>query len=76
MPEILNIALTIFLIFILIYIGFNAYTLKRIWLMRLPGDKTPIAIAIYIFFVAIIIIFTVISLSAVNWQPALTNLKG
>lgn len=63
--------LTFFIIFIVIYLSFNIYGLRRIWLMRLPGDKTQAVIIIYLIVILSIIIASFFVLSILNWNTGI-----
>jgi hypothetical protein len=56
----MTIALVIYLIFLLIYLIFNAYAISRIWAMRFAHDATKKAIFVYLAMVIAIVALTFI----------------
>lgn len=50
-----------YLLFILIYFAFFAYAIKRFLQIRIPGDRIPLILIIFSFFVAGVIILSIIS---------------
>lgn len=53
----------VFFIFLIIYLIFNFYIMYRVWQLRIPKDKTPIAMIIYLAAMAFIILTTLFWLS-------------
>lgn len=49
-----------YLLFLLIYLAFFAYAIKRFLQIRIPGDKIPLILIIFAIFIITVIIFSII----------------
>lgn len=67
------ILLIIYLVFLFGYFIFNAYGVLKIWSMRMPNDKTHLAIFAYFLAVAAVITISFIFILTLDWQ---FNFKG
>ena len=61
------IVLLFYLVFVMIYIAFNGYIIKRIYEMQVVGDKTKMAVYIFTIVVTLILIATFVYLATVRF---------
>lgn len=77
MPEgvenIMYIFLIIWLIFLFIYIAFNAYGLYRVVAMRIKGDKVGVVVLVYLIVMFLIIFTSLFIISRLDWGKSLTD---
>lgn len=63
-----------YFIFLAIYIIFNIYAILRVKSIRIEGDQTSVAIAVYITIISAIILISLLLMSGLNWSNSF-NLK-
>lgn len=67
------ILLIFYFLFLLVYIGVNAYIIFRVHSMRVRGDLTHLGIAVYITAIALVILVCFLIMANLDWQ---VNLWG
>jgi len=70
------ILLIIYFLFLLAYVIFNAYAVIRVWSLKLPHDMTPLTVLIYLIVMAVIVTFSLVFISNLNWQSSFGSLLG
>lgn len=68
--------LILYIIFLIIFIGFNTYMYHRLWQMRIENDLTGRALLIYGLILGFIILFSLILLTFSDWTVPLSTLLG
>jgi len=63
--------LIIWLIFLFVYIAFNAYGLYRVVAMRIKGDKIGIVVLVYLIVMFLIIFTSLFIISRLDWGKSL-----
>lgn len=61
------ILLIIWLVFLVVYLGFNLYGITRVLRMRIKGDLTRTAVLAYLLAIFVIIAVTTIFIINLNW---------
>lgn len=68
------ILLLAYLLFLFIYFAFNAYVVFRVSTMRIKGDLTGRAIFIYIIAMALVIVFSFVFVTSLDWSASFGGL--
>lgn len=70
----MNYLVIFYFIFLVVYIIFNIYAILRVKSIRIEGDHTATAIAVYITVIGAIILISLLFMSGLDWSNNL-NLK-
>lgn len=68
--------LILYLIFLIVFIGFNTYMYHRLWQMRIEGDLTSKALLVYGLVCGFIILISLVLLSFQDWSRPASSILG
>lgn len=57
-----------YFVFMVVYIIFNIYAVLRVRSIRIEGDHTPTAIAVYITIIGALILISLLLMSGLDWS--------
>lgn len=67
----MSILLTIYILFVIVYLVFNAYILFRLNTMRVKNDLTNRGMIVYAVAISLVLVVTFIIISTLNWNQSL-----
>lgn len=70
------ILLVFYILFLLIYLGVNAYIISRVNSMRIKSDLTNRGIIVYGIAMAVVILISLILISSLDWKASLLGTGG
>lgn len=72
----MSILLIFYILFLLGYLGVNAYIIMRVSSMRIKGDLTNRGIIVYAIAMATVILISLVLISSLDWKSSLLNTGG
>ena len=72
----MSILLVFYILFILIYLGVNAYIIMRVNSMRIKSDLTNRGIIVYAIAMTAVILISLVLISSLDWKSSLLGTGG
>jgi len=57
-----------YFIFLVVYIIFNVYAILRVKSIRIEGDRTSVAISVYVSTIVVVILVSLLLMSGLDWS--------
>lgn len=69
----MSILLIIYILFVILYLAFNAYILFRVNTMRVKGDLTNRGMIVYAIAIAAVLVVSFTLIATLNWSGSLVG---